>query len=54
MESDWQGSTCSTSDRVMRKSLSIRNLKEVKEETMLKFGDGARVFQAEGTEGAKS
>lgn len=44
MESDWQGRTCSTSDRVIRKSLSVRNLKNVKEETMLKFG-GEKYFR---------
>lgn len=42
MESDGQGSTCSTLDRVIRKSLSIRNLKEVKEETMLKLEGGGK------------
>lgn len=51
MESDWQGSTCSTPDRVIRESLSIRNLTKGGERGNHAESWGARVFQAEGTEG---
>lgn len=38
IESDWPGGVSSTANRVVREGLSIKDLKEVKGQSMLTFG----------------